>query len=178
VPTPEGEVVIGALVGKFAFLEYAFTQGMEGDLDAVAEGKAKYLDAVRKFYASFEKELQAFQSTLPHFPCPDCGNPLVHRVKAGPKGYDFWGCSGYPDCTANFFTDGDKPGKRKERQTRQPLSEHKCPDCGKPLVHRVMEGSGGYNFWGCSGFSRDGKGCRATFNDAGGKPGPRQEARK
>ena len=178
VPTDEGEAVIGALVGKFAFLEYAFTQGMEQDLDAVAEGKAKYLDTIRKFYASFEKELQAFQDVLPIFPCPDCGKPLVHRVKSGPKGYDFWGCSGYPDCTANFFSDGDKPGRRKEKQGKPPLSEHKCPDCGKPLVHRVKESDGGYNFWGCSGFSRDGKGCRATFNDTDGKPGPRKEVRK
>jgi DNA topoisomerase-1 len=166
VPTPEGEAVITALVGKFAFLEFAFTQSMEGDLDAVAEGQARYLDTIRKFYASFEKELQAFQSALPHYLCPDCGNPLIHRVKTGPKGYDFWGCSGYPDCTANFFPDGDKPGRRKERQGKPSLSEHKCPDCGKPLVHRVKEGFGGYNFWGCSGFPT----CKASFDDGNGKP--------
>lgn len=170
VPTPEGEAVVSALVGKFAFIEFAFTQGMEEDLDAVAEGKAKYLDAVRKFFASFDKELQAFQSALPHYPCPDCGKPLVHRIKTGPQGYDFWGCSGFPDCKASCFSDGDKPGRRKSTGDKPPLSEHKCPDCGKPLIHRVKKGDGGYDFWGCSGFSRDGKGCKASFKDAGGKP--------
>lgn len=168
VPTPEGETVIEALVGKFAFLEYAFTQGMEEDLDAVAEGNAKYLDAVRKFYGAFERELQAFQNALPTFPCPDCGKPLVHRVRTGPKGYDFWGCSGYPDCRVNFFSKGDKPGRRKEKQDgeRPPLSDYKCPDCGKPLVHRVKTGTKGYDFWGCSGYPK----CKNVWDDDHGKP--------
>ena len=33
--------------------------------------------------------------------CPDCGKPMCRRkAKAGPNaGKEFWGCTGYPDCT-------------------------------------------------------------------------------
>lgn len=41
--------------------------------------------------------------------CGKCDKPLVHRVKKpgkgkgkAAKGYDFWGCSGYPDCKATY----------------------------------------------------------------------------
>jgi DNA topoisomerase-1 len=31
--------------------------------------------------------------------CEKCGKPMVHRVKKpGKGGYDFWGCSGWPEC--------------------------------------------------------------------------------
>lgn len=37
--------------------------------------------------------------------CGACGKPLVHRVKKGKKGYDFWGCSGYPECKHSYKSD-------------------------------------------------------------------------
>lgn len=42
-------------------------------------------------------------------PCPKCGKELVRRQKAGKKGYDFWACSGYPDCDAKYNNAGGKP---------------------------------------------------------------------
>jgi ssDNA-binding Zn-finger/Zn-ribbon topoisomerase 1 len=33
------------------------------------------------------------------FRCPDCGKLLAKRK--GKKG-EFWGCTGYPDCTSSF----------------------------------------------------------------------------
>ena len=54
----------------------------------------------------------------------------------------------------------------------------KCPVCGKPLVHRFKkdaQGQKGYNFWGCSGYRKEGGGCPATFADDGGKPGERRD---
>lgn len=45
-------------------------------------------------------------------PCPNCGSPLFHRVKAtegATKGYDFWGCSGFPKCKSSFQNEDGKP---------------------------------------------------------------------
>ncbi|MDG4868604.1 type I DNA topoisomerase (plasmid) [Guyparkeria sp. 1SP6A2] len=42
-------------------------------------------------------------------PCPKCGGKLVHRVKKGRKGYDFWGCSNFPKCDASYENKGGKP---------------------------------------------------------------------
>lgn len=44
--------------------------------------------------------------------CPTCGKGLIHRVKKGrgkSKGYDFWGCSGYPSC--DYSCKSDAAGK-------------------------------------------------------------------
>ncbi len=91
--------------------------------------------------------------------------------KASGKPYDFWACAN-KSCQAKFKNDNGKPGAK---QVPVELSEHKCPDCGLPLIHRDKEGEGGYNFWGCSGF-RDGS-CKAVFTDDNGKPGDKQEPR-
>ena len=46
-PTGVGEAVVDGLVGKFGFVEYAFTRDLERDLDRIAEGAAEYLPVVR-----------------------------------------------------------------------------------------------------------------------------------
>jgi DNA topoisomerase-1 len=39
------------------------------------------------------------------FKCGKCGKGLVHRVKKGKNGYDFWGCSGFAQgCTQKYQT--------------------------------------------------------------------------
>ena len=48
-------------------------------------------------------------------PCPKCGKPLRRMVKKegnGLKGYDFWGCSGYPECKASYSNQDDRPDFR------------------------------------------------------------------
>ncbi len=40
--------------------------------------------------------------------CPQCAKPLAHRTGTGTKGkYDFWGCTGYPKCKANYRSDAE-----------------------------------------------------------------------
>lgn len=39
--------------------------------------------------------------------CKACGKPLIHRVKAGKSGFDFWGCSGFPVCKQSYETGKD-----------------------------------------------------------------------
>jgi DNA topoisomerase-1 len=166
VPTLRGETVINALIGRFGFLDYSYTQEMEERLDAIASGKLLYNQLMQQFKISFDKELDGFL-TLHEHRCPDCGKPLRHLTKESRKngeGYDFWGCTGYPDCTATFDNEAGKPGKRKESQRMDSNSNYKCPKCGKPLIHRFREGK--FNFWGCSGYPK----CKESFDDIDGKP--------
>ena len=101
VPTPLGEKVVDTLRGNFAFVEYAFTKGMEQSLDDIAEGKAEYRAVIAAAHAQLEQELAAFAKSTGKA-CPKCGKPMVHRMKKAGKdgkgGYDFWGCTGWPEC--------------------------------------------------------------------------------
>ena len=74
---------------------------MEQALDDIAEGKAQYKAVVSAAHAQLAKELDVFTKATGKA-CPKCGKAMVHRVKKAGKdgkgGYDFWGCSGYPEC--------------------------------------------------------------------------------
>ncbi|BAU77416.1 type I DNA topoisomerase [Metapseudomonas furukawaii] len=48
---------------------------------------------------------------------------------------------------------------------QKPASEHLCPQCQKPL--RLIRKSANGPFWGCTGYQ---EGCKASFEDKGGKP--------
>lgn len=101
VPTQLGEKVVDSLRGHFAFVEYEFTRKMEQALDDIAEGKAEYRAVIADAHAQLGRELAAFAKATGKT-CPKCGKPMAHRVKKpgkdGKGGYDFWGCSGWPEC--------------------------------------------------------------------------------
>lgn len=101
VPTPVGVIVVDGLQGDFTFIEYEFTRTMEQALDDIAEGKADYRTVISEAHARLEQELQSFARAMGKV-CPKCGKPMVHRVKKpgkdGKGGYDFWGCTGWPEC--------------------------------------------------------------------------------
>jgi DNA topoisomerase-1 len=98
-PTPLGEQVADALTGRFSFMDYDFTREMEESLDAVAHDKAEYNAMVGAAWGKLNTELGEFAAATGKV-CPKCGKPMRRRVgtaKNG-KGYDFWGCSGWPEC--------------------------------------------------------------------------------
>jgi len=97
VPTSLGETVIDALAGRFSFADYNYTSGMEQALDDIASGKGIYKTMIGRAYDQLQGELTVFLKATGKV-CPKCGKPMVHRVKPGKGGYDFWGCSGWPDC--------------------------------------------------------------------------------
>ena len=102
VPTPLGVMVVDGLCGHFTFIDYDFTRTMEQALDDIAAGKADYRVVISEAYSRLERELQAFAKATGKA-CPKCGKPMVRRVKKSGKdgkgGYDFWGCSGWPECS-------------------------------------------------------------------------------
>ncbi len=116
-PTEAGEMVIANLAGKFSFLDFDFTKKLEAQLDEIAEGKADYLSVIKAANDGLESELKAFSVATGHA-CPECGWALRHLVKkdtAGKKGYDFWSCSGYPECKVSFPNHQGKPKIESKR---------------------------------------------------------------
>lgn len=104
VPTALGEKIVSGLYGHFSFIEYDFTRTMEQSLDDIAEGKAEYRAVIASAYDQLSREVQAFAKATGRV-CEKCGKPMVHRVKKpgkdGKGGYDFWGCTGWPECKGN-----------------------------------------------------------------------------
>jgi DNA topoisomerase-1 len=119
VPTATGEEIVDTLVGRFGFTDYDFTKRIEDELDLIAERKTKYITVVNSAYEGLRKELNGFGGT--EHKCPKCGKPLRHLVRADSKekkGYDFWSCTGYPDCKTSFDNKDGKPdfeGKAKQK---------------------------------------------------------------
>ena len=65
--------------------------------EAIASGKGEYKAMIGWAYDQLRGELMAFTKATGKA-CPKCGKPMVHRVKPGKGGYDFWGCTGWPEC--------------------------------------------------------------------------------
>lgn len=101
VPTPLGEKIVSGLCGHFSFIEYDFTRTMEQSLDDIAEGKADYRAVIASAHDQLSREVQEFAKATGKV-CEKCGKPMIHRVKKpgkdGKGGYDFWGCTGWPEC--------------------------------------------------------------------------------
>ncbi len=170
VPTALGENLIGFLKGKFGFLDPGFTQEMEAQLDDIAEGEAEYRNVVAAAHDILCKELHDFSGAAGHL-CPECGKPLRRLTKAATaskKGYDFWACTGYPECQVSFANKDGQPGERQVKKEPVPPSEYKCPKCGKPLYRRQgvsAKTSKPYDFYGCAD-----RACNAAYPVKDGRP--------
>jgi DNA topoisomerase-1 len=109
--TDLGILVIDALKGHFAFLEYDYTRSLEQQLDDIAEGKAQYLNVVSSIDGQLKKELAQLHIAPPpalasnesasaktgaapppgSLVCPKCKQGVVKK----PNGQNFYGCSRY-----------------------------------------------------------------------------------
>ncbi|NLZ18528.1 MAG: type I DNA topoisomerase [Desulfobulbaceae bacterium] len=165
VPTETGEQVVDALNGAFGFIDFGFTCEMESLLDEIAEGKGMYQPLIAGAYKQFDAEIKAYIATTSP-KCPACGQPLRHMVRPDSKekkGFNFWGCSGYPECPVTFADANGVPGERQDTKAKPEASGFQCPECGKDLVRRTGTSKNGkpYDFFGCTGFRQ---GCKASFN--------------
>ncbi len=163
VPTEIGEKVVDSLTGHFFFLDYLYTREMEAALDDIASGKKKYLDVVSEGHERLSKEIDIFvDETSPK--CPECGKSLRHMKRADKgekKGFNFWSCSGYPDCRVTFTDANNAPGERLDNKPKPEKSGFSCPECEQPLIRRQGTSKAGkaYDFFACSGYPK----CRKTF---------------
>ena len=145
VPTTLGEVTTDLMKKHFhEFVEVDFTANMEADLDKIEEGKEYWKDTLRRFYASFSKELEEAEKNIgdEKIVLPDevtdevcelCGRHMV--VKTGRFG-KFLACPGYPECknTKKLVTD----------------TGGLCPVCGGKIVEKKSKK--GKKFYGCSNY--------------------------
>jgi len=153
IPTELGFLVTDLLVKNFPdVLNTTFTAQMENNLDQIERGKEKWTDVLRRFYHSFEKDLNKATEgmkgeVLTEITCEKCQRPMA--IKSGRNGI-FLACTGYPECrnTANFTRDEKgkiiieaAPDSGEEKGT--------CEKCGKPMVAK----NGRYGpFVACSGY--------------------------
>lgn len=143
VPTVIGITVSDFLVANFPKeMDYAFTAGMEDNLDAIARGEKKWREVVRVFFTPFHKQVQevtqdASRAQIPveefGAKCPTCSEgKLVIRTGRFGK---FISCSRYPECK---FT-----GKLIFR-----VEGLFCPECGQGEIRQRNSKRG--VFFGCS----------------------------
>jgi DNA topoisomerase I len=102
VPTEIGTVVTKLLVKNFPYIfDTAYTATLEGELDAVEDGKERWTDLLSGFYDHFEKELNVAGKNMEDVKrmeqktdeiCDNCGSPLI--LKWGKFG-SFYSCSNF-----------------------------------------------------------------------------------
>ncbi len=135
-PTDTGEVVSGFLEQNFThYISDAFTSEMEGHLDEIAEGKAKYLKTLKDFYGPFKKEVKSKEKiekitnlgeAPAEFKCPICGSDMVIKLSKNGK---FLSCKKFPECPGARRIDGSVMEQPKE-------TGEICPDDGGKLIER------------------------------------------
>ena len=121
-----------------------YTEGMEKDLDEIAEGKVDSTKMLSDFWNSFEpmynKALQEAKKTAPKETgeiCPECGSPLVERKgKFGP----FVACSNYPTC------------KYIKKEEKKIIEICDCPKCGHKIIEKKSKK--GKVFYGCDNYPK------------------------
>ncbi len=140
VPTTLGMTVIDFLVANFAdIVDYAFTAGMEDELDEIARGEREWRPTIRTFFEPFEKKLEETKREAKKVKmevqyagkkCPECGKELIIRIGKFGK---FLACSGFPEC--------------KHTESIEEKVNAKCPQDGGEIV--VRHTRRGKTFYGC-----------------------------
>ncbi|MGN8645010.1 type I DNA topoisomerase [Gracilibacillus sp. HCP3S3_G5_1] len=144
VPTELGEIVIKLTEEFFPeIIDVAFTAKMEGDLDAIEEGKTEWVKIIDQFYSGFEKQLKKAEKEMEKVEirdepagvnCEKCGHEMVYKMGRYGK---FLACSNFPDC----------------RNTKPILKEIgvKCPNCkdGNIVERKTKKRR---TFYGCDNY--------------------------
>ncbi|GAB4072491.1 type I DNA topoisomerase [Barrientosiimonas marina] len=141
VPTELGTIVMDILKEFFPqVIDVDFTVQMEDDLDAVEEGKAKWINVLDEFYSGFRKRLEKAEQEMEKveirdepagIDCEYCGHEMVYKMGRYGK---FMACSNFPECR------NTKPILKKIGVT--------CPKCQKgDVVERKSKKN--RKFYGC-----------------------------
>ncbi|MBI4281310.1 type I DNA topoisomerase, partial [Candidatus Uhrbacteria bacterium] len=155
-PTDIAFVVNDLLVEHFPnIVDYQFTANVEGELDAIAEGKLAWQEVLALFYRPFHEQVQkkmdeiskkAVTEQVTDEICEKCQKPMV--IKIGRFG-KFLACTGFPECrnTKAITADG--------KIEALPTTDEKCPTCGSNMI--VKEGRFG-RFIACANYPK----CKTT----------------
>jgi DNA topoisomerase-1 len=171
-----GEVTTDLLEPQFSdIVNTAFTAKFEDDLDAIAEGQAKWQDVVGGFYDRFTKDLAAARDGMGHYRAnplavPDmtcnrvdektgvpCGAPMVVLFN---RGGAYLGCSRYPDCSNNLPLSGQRAQAAELTEFRCQAKDATGQPCGRPMEKKVNRW--GRPFLACTGFKA--KECRGAVS--------------
>ncbi|VAV82329.1 DNA topoisomerase I [hydrothermal vent metagenome] len=143
-PTDLGFLINDLLVESFPnILDAEFTAHMEEELDRIEEGKADWVEVMKKFYGPFKERLATAKKemktvkgseTPTDIKCEKCGQEMV--VKWGRRG-KFLACTGYPECksTADFITDDE--GKIQISEREELTTDEKCPKCEAAMLVKI-----------------------------------------
>lgn len=142
-PTELGQLVTDILREYFPkIIDVEFTAQMEGELDQVEEGEAKWRQVLDEFFQPFEATLKEAEEKVGGFElqdeesdvvCDKCGRNMV--IKYGRFG-KFLACPGFPDC----------------KNTKPILEETgvHCPTCQVGMIVERKSKKGGRKFYGCA----------------------------
>ena len=145
VPTEIGTVVTKLLVKNFPYIfDTAYTAKLEGELDAVEEGKEKWTDLLSGFYDHFEKELKVAEGSMEDIKrmeeptteiCDNCGSPLI--LKWGKFG-SFFSCSNFTKVKPMTIAAG--PWKKDPKAvTKKVLNAFNYPMIVKAMNEEMTE---------------------------------------
>jgi DNA topoisomerase-1 len=159
--TEIGKTVTDLLVQHFPnVMDLKFTSHFEEELDDIANGKMAHTAVLDEFWGPFSQALDAAKTGMGALKgqetgemCPKCGKPLVQQFSRKTGG-SFVGCSGYRDDPPCRYI---KPREGEPERPEPVETEHKCPNCGKPMVQRWSRRG---PFLGCSGYPD----CKTTMN--------------
>ncbi len=127
-PTELGTLVNDKLVKHFNdIMNTGFTSKMEKGLDRIEEGRAGWVDVLKRFYDAFIVDLDRAKDQMesekgqeaPGIVCEKCGKPMMIRWN---KYGRFLGCAGFPECRST-----------KSLPSEETRNE-KCDLCGAPMV--------------------------------------------
>jgi DNA topoisomerase-1 len=161
-PTALGKLVNGLLTGSFGdLINETYTARMEEQLDAIAEGKLDWQQAIGTFWGAFTTDLEKARSEMAsvkregvttEHPCPTCGAPMVLRF--GRFG-EYLACSRYPECKTTREPEHHAGGEEAPP----------CPECNATMV---LKRSRFGPFWACSRYPD----CKGTRKLASQKTSP------
>jgi DNA topoisomerase-1 len=162
-PTELGKLVSRLLVGSFGdLINERYTARMEEELDAIADGKLDWRQAMARFWSSFTADLERAKGEMQAVKregvatgetCPTCGAPMLLRF--GRYG-EYLACSRYPECKTTR-----EPGAPAAIAEQAP----DCPECGASMV---LKRSRFGPFWACSRYPA----CKGTRRIVAGKASP------
>lgn len=147
VPTELGQIVIDLLKEFFPeIIDVDFTVKMEGNLDAVEEGKTDWVTIIDEFYSGFDERLEIAEKEMEKIEikdepagitCENCGNEMVYKMGRYGK---FLACSNFPECRntkpilkeIGVTCPKCKEGNVVERKTKKKRTFYGCdryPEC-------------------------------------------------